>query len=62
VNNRFFTGPAIPQRLPFQMSVLGYTSPSVFATSHVFNIIPSEVFQYIRKKRMLLPLAWAIII
>lgn len=50
--------------LPFQMSVLGYTSPSVSATNHVFNIIaiPSGVYQYIREKRMLWPLARAIII
>ena len=50
--------------LPFQMSILGYTSPSVSATNHVFNIIaiPSGVYQYIREKRMLWPLARAIII
>ncbi|MBT4507566.1 MAG: sulfite exporter TauE/SafE family protein, partial [Desulfobacula sp.] len=34
--------------LPFQMSFLGYTSPSVSATNHVFNIvaIPSGVYRY----------------
>ncbi|MBU8910886.1 MAG: sulfite exporter TauE/SafE family protein, partial [Desulfobacterales bacterium] len=50
--------------LPFQMSVLGYTSPSVSATNHVFNIIaiPSGVYRYIKEKRMLWPLANAIII
>ena len=50
--------------LPFQMSFLGYTSPSVSATNHVFNIvaIPSGVYRYIREKRMLWPLAWAITI
>ncbi|MCK5100833.1 MAG: sulfite exporter TauE/SafE family protein [Desulfobacteraceae bacterium] len=50
--------------LPFQMSVLGYTSPSVSATNHVFNIIaiPSGVYRYIKEKRMLWPLAKAIII
>jgi len=50
--------------LPFQMSVLGYTSPSVSATNHVFNIIaiPSGVYRYIKEKRMLWPLAIAIII
>ncbi len=50
--------------LPFQMSFLGYTSPSVSATNHVFNIIaiPSGVYRYIKEKRMLWPLAKAIII
>ncbi|MCD4722864.1 MAG: sulfite exporter TauE/SafE family protein [Desulfobacula sp.] len=50
--------------LPFQMSILGYTSPSVSATNHVFNIIaiPSGVYRYIKEKRMLWPLARAIII
>ena len=50
--------------LPFQMSFLGYTSPSVSATNHVFNIIaiPSGVYRYIKEKRMLWPLARTIII
>ncbi len=50
--------------LPFQMSILGYTSPSVSATNHVFNIIaiPSGVYRYIKEKRMLWPLARAITI
>ena len=47
--------------LPFQMSVLGYTSPSVSATNQVFNIvaIPSGVYRYIREKRMVWPLTLA---
>ncbi len=50
--------------LPFQMSFLGYTSPSVSATNHVFNIIaiPSGVYRYIKEKRMLWPLAKVIVI
>jgi uncharacterized membrane protein YfcA len=50
--------------LPFQMSFLGYTAPSVSATNHVFNIvaIPSGVYRYIREGRMLWPLTWAVII
>jgi len=50
--------------LPFQMSVLGYTSPSVSATNLVFNIvaIPSGVYRYIREGRMAWPLAWVLII
>jgi uncharacterized protein len=47
--------------LPFQMSVLGYTAPSVSATNQVFNIvaIPSGVYRYIREKRMVWPLTMA---
>jgi len=50
--------------LPFQVSFLGYTAPSVSATNHVFNIvaIPSGVYRYIREGRMLWPLTWAVII
>lgn len=50
--------------LPFQVSVLGYTAPSVSGTNQVFNIvaIPSGVYQYIREGRMLWPLTWAVII
>jgi len=50
--------------LPFQMSVLGYTSPSVSATNLVFNIvaIPSGVYRYIKEGRMAWPLAWILIL
>jgi len=50
--------------LPFQVSVLGYTAPSVSATNQVFNIvaIPSGVWRYIKEKRMVWPLTWAVII
>ena len=50
--------------LPFQMSILGYTAPSVSGTNQVFNIvaIPSGVYQYIREERMLWPLTWAVVI
>jgi hypothetical protein len=49
--------------LPFQMSVLGYTSPSVSATNFVYNIvaIPSGVYRYIKEGRMNWPLAWVTI-
>lgn len=49
--------------LPFQMSVLKYTSPSVSATNLVFNIvaIPSGVYRYIKERRMAWPLIWVII-
>jgi uncharacterized membrane protein YfcA len=49
--------------LPFQVSVLGYTTPSVSATNHVYNAgsIPSGVLGYIREKRMLWPLALLVV-
>lgn len=47
--------------LPFQLSVLGYTSPSVSATNQVYNIvaIPSGVYRYIKERRMVWPLTYA---
>ncbi|MDX9786702.1 MAG: sulfite exporter TauE/SafE family protein [Desulfobacterales bacterium] len=49
--------------LPFQMSFLGYTHPSVSATNQVFNIvaIPSGVYRYWREGRMVWPLTWIIV-
>jgi uncharacterized membrane protein YfcA len=45
--------------LPFQVSVLGFTSPSVSATNHLYNILatPSGVVRYAKEGRMLWPLA-----
>ena len=50
--------------LPFQMSFLGYTNPSVSATNQLFNIvaIPSGAYRYIREGRMVWPLTWVVII
>jgi uncharacterized membrane protein YfcA len=50
--------------LPFQISVLGYTAPSVSATNHLFNVvaIPSGVWRYIREGRMVWPLAWVVVV
>ncbi|WP_031515743.1 sulfite exporter TauE/SafE family protein [Desulfofalx alkaliphila] len=50
--------------LPFQMSVLGFTTPAVSATNHFFNIvaIPSGVYRYIREGRMVWPLCIMVII
>lgn len=50
--------------LPFQMSVLGYTAPSVSGTNQLFNIIaiPSGVYRYIKEKRMVWPLTWCVVI
>ncbi len=50
--------------LPFQMSVLNYTAPSVSGTNQLFNIIaiPSGVWRYIKERRMIWPLTWTVII
>jgi hypothetical protein len=50
--------------LPFQVSFLGYTAPSVSGTNQVFNVvaIPSGVYRYIREGRMVWPLTWTVII
>ncbi|MGD2062248.1 MAG: sulfite exporter TauE/SafE family protein [Nitrospirota bacterium] len=49
--------------LPFQISVLGFTTPAVSATNHVFNVvgIPSAVYRYVREGRMVWPLTAAVI-
>ncbi len=49
--------------LPFQMSVLNYTAPSVSGTNHVFNVvaIPSGVYRYIKEGRMAWPLTCVVV-
>ncbi len=50
--------------LPFQVSILGYTSPSVSATNHLYNIfaIPFGVYRYWKEKRFFYPLTLIIIL
>lgn len=50
--------------LPFQMSVLNFTSPSVSATNFVYNIvaIPSGVYRFIKEGRMAWPLTNVVIV
>jgi len=50
--------------LPFQMSVLGYTNPSVSSTNQLYNIvaIPSGVYRYCKEGRMIWPLTWAVVV
>ncbi len=50
--------------LPFQMSFLGYTHPSVSATNQLYNTvaIPSGVWRFIKEGRMLWPLTVVIIV
>lgn len=49
--------------LPFQMSFLGYTHPSVSATNQFYNVvaIPSGVYRYIKEGRMVWPLTLAVV-
>jgi uncharacterized membrane protein YfcA len=49
--------------LPFQMSVLHYTAPSVSGTNHVFNVvaIPSGAYRYMKEGRMAWPLTLVVI-
>lgn len=49
--------------LPFQVSILGFSSPAVSATNHLFNVvaIPSGVYRFIREGRMVWPLTWMVI-
>jgi uncharacterized membrane protein YfcA len=50
--------------LPFQVSVLGFTSPAVSPTNLVYNILatPGGVYRYVRERRVVWPLAWAVIL
>ena len=50
--------------LPFQVSFLNFTTPSVSATNFVYNIvaIPSGVYGYLREGRMAWPLTLVVII
>lgn len=48
--------------LPFQVSFLHFTTPSVSSTNFVYNIfaVPSGVYRYVRERRMSWPLAGVI--
>lgn len=49
--------------LPFQMSVLGFTTPAVSATNHLYNVvaIPSGVWRFARERRLVWPLVWTVV-
>jgi len=49
--------------LPFQISVLGFTTPGVTATNFFYNVVgtPGGVYRYAREKRMLWHLAVSVI-
>ena len=44
--------------LPFQVSLLGFTSPSVIATNFLYNVVgtPGGVIRYVKNKQMVWPL------
>ena len=48
--------------LPFQMSVLGFTSPAVSPTNLIYNIvaIPGGLARFIKDGRMAWPLTWVV--
>jgi hypothetical protein len=48
--------------LPFQVSVLHFTSPAVSPTNLIYNIfaIPGGLYKYIRERRMAWAMAWVI--
>ncbi|MDO8736489.1 MAG: sulfite exporter TauE/SafE family protein [Thermoleophilia bacterium] len=50
--------------LPFQMSVLDFTTPSVSSTNFIYNIvaIPSGVYRYFKEGRMAWPLTWVVLV
>lgn len=50
--------------LPYQVSVLNFTSPAVSPTNLVFNIvaIPSGVYRYLKEGRMNWPVTWVVIL
>lgn len=50
--------------LPFQVSVLGFTSPAVSPTNLIYNVvaIPGGLYRYIKEGRMAWPLTWVVIL
>ncbi len=50
--------------LPFQVSILGFTSPAVSPTNLIYNIvaIPGGLYRYIKEGRMAWPLTWIVVV
>ncbi len=50
--------------LPFQVSILGFDSPAVSSTNHLFNVvaIPSGIYRFIKEGRMVWPLTWLVVL
>lgn len=50
--------------LPFQVSVLGFDSPAVSSTNHLFNVIaiPGGIYRFMKEGRMVWPLTFLVVI
>src|SRR3954447_6528777 len=50
--------------LPFQVSVLGFTSPAVSPTNLIYNVIaaPGGVYRYVREQRVVWPLVAVVVL
>src|SRR5215208_7666064 len=50
--------------LPFQVSVLGFTSPAVSPTNLIYNVFaaPGGVYRYVREHRVVWPLVVVLIL
>ena len=50
--------------LPFQVSVLGFTSPAVSPTNLIYNVVatPGGIYRYVREGRIVWPLAWTVVL
>ena len=50
--------------LPFQVSVLGFVSPAVTPTNHLYNVvaIPGGVYRFFREKRLLWPVSTVVVL
>src|SRR5215210_553260 len=50
--------------LPFQVSVLGFTSPAVSPTNLIYNVVatPGGIYRYVRERRVVWPLVWTVVL
>jgi uncharacterized membrane protein YfcA len=50
--------------LPFQVSVLGFTSPAVSPTNLIYNVVatPGGIYRYVREGRVVWPLVWTVVL
>lgn len=50
--------------LPFQVSILGFTSPAVSPTNLIYNIVatPGGIYRYVREGRVVWPLVWTVVL
>ncbi len=50
--------------LPFQVSILGFTSPAVSPTNLVYNVVatPGGICRYLGERRVVWPLVWTVVL